>query len=44
MIDENGTIFYRYYFLGEDGRMAYEELTEDEYLVKTQVKGLKKEN
>ena len=43
MINENGTIFYRYYFLGDNGSMTYEELTEDEYLVKTQVKGLKKD-
>ena len=43
MQKSDGTIYYKYYYLNENGTMTYKELTEDEYLVMTQVEGIKKE-
>ncbi len=44
MQKDDGTVYYKYYFLKEStGSMTYDELSEDEYLVKTQVEGLKKD-
>ena len=36
-----GTKYYRYYYLKENGTMTYEELSEDEYLIKTQIENQK---
>ena len=44
MQKDDGTVYYKYYYLKEStGDMTYDELSEDEYLVKTQVEGLKKD-
>ena len=44
MVDSDGVTSYKYYYLKESsGTMTYDTLTEDEYLVKTQVEGIKKE-
>ena len=37
MQKDNGDIYYRYYFLNKDGDMEYDELSEDEYLIQTQI-------
>ena len=37
----DGTKYYRYYYLKDSGTMAYEELSEDEYLIKTQIENQK---
>ena len=37
----DGTKYYRYYYLKENGTMTYEELSEDEYLIKTQIENQK---
>ena len=36
-----GTKYYRYYYLNDNGTMTYEELSEDEYLIKTQIENQK---
>lgn len=44
MQKSDGTIYYRYYYLKDSsGDMTYDELNEDEYIVKTQVENAKKE-
>jgi hypothetical protein len=44
MQKDDGTVYYKYYYLKEStGDMTYDELSEDEFLVKTQVEGLKKD-
>lgn len=44
MQKDDGTVYYKYYYLSEStGSMTYDELNEDEFLVKTQVQGLKKD-
>jgi len=44
MVDSDGNTTYKYYYLKESsGTMTYDTLSEDEYLVKTQVEGIKKE-
>ena len=44
MQKDDGTVYYKYYYLKDStGDMTYDELSEDEYLVKTQVEGLKKD-
>ena len=43
MQKDNGDVYYKYYYLKESsGEMTFDELTEDEYLVKTQVQANKK--
>lgn len=37
----DGTKYYRYYYLKDNGTMTYEELSEDEYLIKTQIENQK---
>ena len=37
----DGTRYYRYYYLNDNGTMTYEELSEDEYLIKTQIENQK---
>ena len=37
----DGTKYYRYYYLKDSGTMTYEELSEDEYLIKTQIENQK---
>ena len=37
----DGTKYYRYYYLNDNGTMTYEELSEDEYLIKTQIENQK---
>lgn len=34
---DNGEIYYRYYYLKDNGEMTYDELSEDEYLIQTQI-------
>jgi hypothetical protein len=36
-----GAKYYRYYYLNDSGTMTYEELSEDEYLIKTQIENQK---
>lgn len=44
MQKDDGTVYYKYYYLKEStGDMTYDELSEEEFLVKTQVEGLKKD-
>lgn len=33
----DGEVYYRYYYLRDDGTMTYEELSEDDYLIHTQI-------
>ena len=43
MPKSNGEFYYKYYYLKEfTGKMAYDELIEDEYIIKTQVEANKK--
>ena len=37
----DGTRYYRYYYLNDNGTMTYEELSEEEYLIKTQIENQK---
>lgn len=37
MQKDNGEIYYKYYYLNEDGEMTYDELSQDEYLIQTQI-------
>ena len=44
MQKDDGSVYYKYYYMNEStGSMTYDELNEDEFLVKTQVQGLKKD-
>ena len=44
MQKDDGTVYYKYYYLKEStGDMTYDELSEDEFLVKTQVENVKKD-
>lgn len=38
---DDGSKYYKYYYLKDNGYMAYDELTEDEYLIKTQIENQK---
>lgn len=37
----DGTKYYRYYYLKDNGFMTYDELSEEEYLIKTQIENQK---
>lgn len=37
MQKDNGEIYYKYYYLNKDGEMTYDELSQDEYLIQTQI-------
>ncbi len=37
----DGTVCYRYYYLSDDGDMRYDELSEDEFIIKTQIENKK---
>ena len=41
MQKSDGTVYYRYYHLNDSGTMTYDELSEDEYLIKTQIENQK---
>ena len=44
MQKDDGTVYYKYYYLKEStGDMTYDELSEYEFLVKTQVENVKKD-
>lgn len=37
MQKSSGEIYYKYYYLDDNGKMTYDELSEEEYLIKTQI-------
>jgi hypothetical protein len=42
MQKDDGEVWYRYYFLKEDGTMKYDDLSENEYLIKTEIDSYEK--
>jgi hypothetical protein len=42
MQKDDGEVWYRYYFLTEDGTMKYDDLSENEYLIKTEIDSYEK--
>ena len=43
MQKSDGAVYYKYYYLKDTGTMSYKEYSEDEYIVKTQIDGIKKD-